>query len=135
MKSKLLLGALLLTFSAFSFATGTIECTGNNAKSANGSTRTISIFLNVGFETGELASDLSLTPDTSDTSDDKFLTLTEESVSQFKNNSKKLLIKASDKNKNAISLSFDKKNATGVMSLTANGDVQTSNEVTCDLDY
>ena len=132
MKSKFLLATLLLSFSAYSFATGTIECTGKNAKGANDSTGTISIFLNVEFESGALASDLSLMPDTSG---DKFLTVAEESVSQFKNNSKKLIIKASDKNNNTISLSFDKKNATGFMSLTANGDVQTSNDVTCDLDY
>ena len=131
-KSKLLLATMLLTFSAYSFATGSIECTGNNAKSANGSTKTISIFVNVGFESGELASNLGLTPDTSA---DKFLSLAEESVSAFKNNSRKLIIKASDKNNNAISLSYDKKKQTGVMSLTVNGDVQTSNDVTCDIDY
>ena len=133
MKSKLLLGTLLIAFSAQSYATGTIECTGNNATNAKGEKVAMSVLVNTGSETNSrLASDVSLTPDQSY---EKYISISKESGTLFRNTKGKLALKAKDSERNSISLTYDLKKQNGSMAMIIDGQVQTSNEVTCDYDF
>ncbi len=133
MKTKLLFAALCMTFSAQSFATGSIDCTANGINS-KGKAVTMNIFTNTGYDAGsELASNVQITPDASKKS---VIEISPRQVTEFKNSEKQLLIKVVDKaGVTTLLLSYNPKKEQGSLVVNQKGKIQVSSDVTCNYDF
>jgi hypothetical protein len=132
MRTHYLLAALLMIFSAQSFATGTIECTaeGTNIK---GKKVTMNLLANKGYEDSELAGDLLITPNVKT---NEVFSIPKNKVTTFKSTEKGLVIRVVDakSKRNVLELTYSRSRQQGSMVLNAKGAIQSSSDVSCEYD-